>query len=373
MKRVFRAAYVVALAMMLVATGCNNHWGESNGDGSEFALPSKGLFVVNEGQWNAGNGEISFYDPQTKVCQNEIFYKANGMKLGDVAQSMTVQGDRVWVVSNNSHVVFALDATTFKECGRITHSDIISPRYLHFVSDTKAYLSQLYTDELVVINPQNYTVTGTISCPMVNTDLAASTEQMVQVGDYLYVTCWSSQRSVVKIDTRTDTVVGSVDVGIQPAFIVADKEQKLWVLTDGGGWAENPAGYEAPTLLRLNTDLEVEQTLSFDLGASISDLCIDGTGSTLYWSSQGVYNDAWELVSAGGVFAMPISSKSLPTEPIIGGMFYALTIDVESGEIYVSDAGDYTSSGTVMRYSATGEMLNSFRVGVCPGSFCWKR
>ena len=53
-------------------------------------------------------------------------------------------------------------------------------------------------------------------------------------------------------------------------------------------------------------------------------------------------------------------------------MFYGLTINPVNGEIYVSDAVDYVQSGTVLRYSQDGELLDTFNVGINPGSFCWR-
>ncbi|MDE6497795.1 MAG: glutaminyl-peptide cyclotransferase [Muribaculaceae bacterium] len=330
------------------------------GDVEDFAASSQGLFIVCEGNFQYGNATLSYYDPASGEVQNEVFLRANGMKLGDVAQSMTMHDGRGWIVVNNSHVVFAIDARTFRETGRI--DNLPSPRYIHFVDDTKAYITQLWDNRIVIVDPQRYAVTGYIEVPGMAA-ATGSTEQMVQLGRYVYCNCWSYQRQIIKIDTRTDEVAGVLDVGVQPRAIAADSRGRLWVLTDGG-YAGNAAGHERPALLCVDTEsFEVVQRMRLESGDTPFDLCTDSSGSTLYWIN-------------GGVWRMDVDAPVLPLKPFLpapaNGRFYSLTVSPHDGNVYVADAADYQQAATVYRYNADAELVDQFSVGVTPGAFCWK-
>lgn len=327
----------------------------------EFDISSseRGLFICNEGNFQYGNATLSYYDPQTKSVENEIFYRANAMKLGDVAQSMIIHNGIGWVVVNNSHVVFAIDPTTFKEVGRIT--GLTSPRYIHFVSDDKAYITQIWDNRIFIINPKRYEVTGYIEVPDMTSE-QGSTEQMVQLGKYLYVNCWSYQNRLLKIDTETDSIVAELEVGIQPTSLALDCNGKLWTVTDGG-YESSPYGYEAPALYRIDPEtFSIEQTFSFAKGDAPSEVQINGRGDTLYW----INDDIW---------SMSVDADRVPVRPFLdsrGTIYYGLTVDPKSDEVYIADAVDYTQQGKIYRYSARGELLDEFYVGIIPGAFCWK-
>lgn len=133
------------------------------GETEDFDVTGSGLFITNEGNFQYGNATLSYYDPATNTVQNEVFFRANGMKLGDVAQSMSIYDNKGWIVVNNSHVIFAIDLNTFKEIGRI--ENLTSPRYIHFLSDEKAYVTQLWDNRIFIVNPKTYEITGYITVP----------------------------------------------------------------------------------------------------------------------------------------------------------------------------------------------------------------
>lgn len=325
---------------------------------SPYATPNHALFVVNSGNFQSGNASLTLYDPAAKTSINEIFRKANGYALGDVAQSMTIHGNTGWIVVNNSGVIYAVDLATMLVKGRI--EGLTSPRYICFASNDKAYVSHMYSNQITIINPRTYAVTGSITCSNMEAS-TGSTEQMVIDGNYLYVSCWSYQKDILKIDTTTDKVVATLEAGIQPASLHIDHNHKLWTLCDGG-WDGNPLGYEAPKLCRINpTTMTIEQEFTFTKGDYFAKVVMNEAKDTLYWIK-------------GGIYALPVQSETLPTSPLITNpeaAFYTMTIDPRTKEIYAADAMDWTQQGIVYRYSPSGVLLHSFYVGVCPENFCW--
>ena len=347
---------LAALLTMVCGVSCS-----SGGDTPSVpaVIPDKALVVVNAGNYGAGNSTLSLYNPESNECHNELFYGLNGYRLGDQAQSMTRRNNVGWVTVANSHIIFALDLDTMRERGRIT--GIHAPRYICFVSDEKAYVSQLWSDHLTIINPKTYAITGTVSIPNMVAE-SGSTEEMVYRNGYLYVCCWSYHKRVVKIDTATDRVVAEVEAGIQPTSLVEDRNHHLWTLCDGG-YEGAPVGYDAPTLSRINPQtMQVEATFRFTKGDYLSKLRINKAGSHLYWLNN------------GSLYRMAIDAPALPAEPLVAGSGYlnALTIDPEREEIYVADAIDYQQQGIIYRYSATGKLIDSFYAGVIPTEFCWR-
>ncbi len=348
---------ILLFCSVLLFTGCMEwDYGDSS---EEFDATGSGLFILNEGNFQYGNATLSYYDPATNEVQNEVFYRANGMRLGDVAQSMTIYNNLGWIVVNNSHVIFAIDLTTFKEKGRI--EDLTSPRYIHFINDEKAYVTQLWDNRIFIVNPKTYEITGYIQVPDMTME-SGSTEQMVQYGKYVFCNCWSYQNRILKIDTETDAIVGQLTVGIQPTSLALDCYGKIWTVTDGG-YEGSPYGYEAPSLYRIDAEtFTIEKQFKFSLGDAPSEIQINGERDKIFW----INDDIW---------AMDVTATRVPVRPFIDSrntIYYGLTVNPTNGDVYVADAIDYQQQGMIYRYNSDGELIDNFYVGIIPGAYCWK-
>ena len=53
-------------------------------------------------------------------------------------------------------------------------------------------------------------------------------------------------------------------------------------------------------------------------------------------------------------------------------IFYGLAVDPANSDDYVADAIDYSQPGVVYRFRQDGTAVDTIRVGVTPGAFCFK-
>ena len=348
--------------VFIILAGCMKDDELWNFERSIHDIPFEGLFVINQGNFMYGNASLSYYDPETREVLNEVFFNTNALPLGDLAQSMVIRDTLGYVVINNSGRIYVLNTRTFEVVGKIT--GLTSPRYMHFISESKAYVTDLYARSIFVVDPLLMEVTGTISVNNHQTDFSQhNTEQMVQADKYVYANCWSFDNQILIIDSETDRVVDSVEVLKQPNSMVLDHHQTLWVLSDGG-WPESPYGYELPGLMKIEAgSRKAEIVHRFSQGDMPSGLSINGSGDTLYFLNQGVYR---HVIGSGR------EPELIIEHPYPGG-FYALAVDPVSSELYVADAVDFVQRGNVYRFTGHGAAVDTFQAGIVPGGFCFKQ
>ena len=324
-----------------------------------------GVFIVNEGNFQKGNGAISYFDRDTKTVEKDIFNAVNSRPAGDVVQSMFIHNDKAYIVANNSNKVEVVDANTF--IWEATISGLALPRYFA-VANNKGYVTEWVgfsgNGRVAVIDLNTNIITKTIP-------VGSTPEQMLVVNNKLYVSN-SGSNTLSVINTTTDAVETTVTVGPGPGNLVLDATSKLWVACAGNKvYKPDYSGYDENastpgSLIRLNPATNaIEATLPFASTVEIpKDLTSNEARNKLYYHY------------AGKIYQLDISATTLPTNAFTNRRFtgegFGLGVEPATGTVYAADPGFYTANGKVIRYNSTGSPLDSFEVAIGPNGFVFR-
>ena len=318
------------------------------------------VYITNEGNFGTGNGSLTMYDNSSNAVTNDVFSTINSFVLGDVVQSMEYFDDKGYICVNNSAKIEVID----QNANYIATIPVVSPRYIKQVNATKAYVTDWGVNGVQVIDLATNAVSSTINCGTGPEGLAISNgfAYICNVGG------WDLDSTVTVINTNTDAVETTLTIGDKPNSAVVDVNGNVWILT--GGYTEYDANWnviaETPGVLAMinTTTNTIDISFTFPIGNHPEDLVINGAGDKLYYS-----DGSWSKA----VYEFGINDVNLSTTPIIDRSFYGLGYDPISNEIYGSDAVDFTQQGWVYRYAATGAVVDSFQVGIIPGSFAFRQ
>jgi hypothetical protein len=307
------------------------------------------VLVINEGGFGYNNAEISIYDPTSSSVVDDYFKQQNnGAILGDVCQSITKYNNRYYLVMNNSHKIVVVNETDFVKTSTINGFN--SPRNLLPITYNKAYVSDLYSNSIQIVDLNSNSISGSINC-------MKGTEEMALLYNRAFVTNSNSTYCYV-INTSTDLLTDSINIGKGASSVVIDKNAKVWILAGG-----NSGANEVGKLVKINPlNLQIELSLNFNLSDSPNKLCINKSRDTLYYLNKGVCQ-------------FPIISTSLPTNPLINQgskIYYGLGINPKDYTIYVSDAIDYSQKSKIEIYKPNGTFVTNFNAGIISNGFCFE-
>ncbi len=364
----FTHIYKIFIWIFLLFSSCMNDelWLERDKPnlGAKEVQEERGLIILNEGNFNYGNASISYYNLNSQHVENDVFYRQNGVPLGDVAHSAIICDGLLYTVVNNSGKVVIMNLgkysslKAFEYTGKI--SGLNSPRYVIIPYKTKGYISDLYARKINIFNPETLKITSYISTHDQSGEYYRHpAEQMIMYDSLIFTNCYSYDDQILIINTVNDQLVDSIRVLKQPSSMVSDKNNKLWVLCDGG-YEGSDYKDEFAGIVRIDmASRTVEKVFIFPEIDWPGKLCINGDGDMIYYINR----DIWK---------MSINSGKLPETPFISAnekLFTSLAVDPLSSEIYAGDAIDYVQQGVVYRFNPEGIPVDTIRAGVNPGFF----
>ncbi|HEY4650294.1 MAG TPA: YncE family protein, partial [Pontibacter sp.] len=276
----------------------------------------KGVFILNEGNYGTPNGSISFLSDSTDhQVKNDIFGKANEDRpLGDVIQSMLLHDTLAYIVANNSNKIEVVHAFTFKTVAVV--ENLKQPRYFVALNGNKGYVTETVSyssnGQVSVIDLKTNKVIKTLP-------VGAQPEQLLLYNGKLYVAN-NGGNTLTIINTATDAVEGTIETPDGPQALTLDKNNMLWVLSNGkivykADWSGvDYTKTTAGALSQLNpANGTIVKTLPVASNQSApGNLAANGVKDKLYYTYS------------GKTYELNITATALPTTALIERSFKGL-------------------------------------------------
>jgi YVTN family beta-propeller protein len=350
MKNLKLSTLITATALSVIVASCHK-----DKTVTPVTTPAtSGLYVLNQGLFNSNNSTLSFYSYSSKQVTPDVFNTVNGHGLGDTGNDVEIYGSKMYIVVNVSSTIEVVDRKTAKSIKQIklfNGTTAREPRDIVFYKNN-AYVSS-YDGTVAVIDTAALSVSQYIK-------VGRNPEQLAVANGKLYVANSGGlgfpnfDKTVSVINLNTLLVTATIPVGVNPQNVAADTYGNVYVQS-AGDYGSNPSSL---AIIDDNTDVVKSQT-NFD-GSSMTI-----QGDNLYFITSAkkivVYNAKSQAVTTTSF----ITDGTVITTP------YSIAADGTTGEVFVTDAIDYSSNGTLYAFDKTGKKEYSITVGISPGKIAF--
>ena len=293
------------------------------------------VLIVNNGNWNSNDACISSCNLTTGEVSSELFFAANGQRLGDLAQDIICYEDKILIAVSGSKIIFVCDKD-LKIVAQITKD--YSPRAF-CLGEGKIYVSY-YEGYLGEIDPSDWSVRTTQVGP--NPEGVAYSNGKVYVANSGgYVPGYDKTVSVV--DTESFKQIETIEVNPNPAKLAVYGET-LYV-TSFGNYGDIPAKLQAVNLSDKSiVDIPIQ---------GVNSMASDGNGNL--WVLSGEYDENWKLT---GKITLVDAASATVSGTFAEGIENAYSISYSKGYVFAG-ASDYRTDGKLHIYKEDGTLLSS--------------
>lgn len=340
---------LISSLVMLMLASCS----KDDVPGEPAVQPTKGVYVLSEGAFFGNNSKIGFYAFSSSSFAGDFFVQQNPTipaGVGGLATDMVLYGSKLYVVvgqSNKVTVLNAADAKFIKDITFAAAGSPIEPRYAT-IANGKVFVTA-WDGTVNVIDTSSLTITKKIP-------VGLNPEGLVVSGNNLYVSnsggltaTFDSTVSVISLASLTET--SKIYVGKNPTSITADEAGNIYVACQGD-YGSNKA-----KLVKVNT-----------ANNSITKSADTTVGALKYYDNALYVTGGY----SGVQFVRKLNTtdfKAMATNFVTDGTAvlnpYSVNIDTQNGDVYITDAKNYISTGAMFCFDKRG--VKKFTVSTAPG------
>lgn len=368
MKR--KAIYILLIGLAL--TACRQeeiaiHEEEQIGDITRTSI--MGMYLLNEGNMGSNKSTLDYYDFTTGAYLRNIYAEANPTvpkELGDVGNDLQIYGSRLYAVINCSNKIEVMDAKTCKRIGQI---DVPNCRYIRFDGPYGYVTSYAGPVEITTDYKQKGYVARFDTATLEILDrciVGFQPDELAIVGDKIYVANSGGymvpnyENTLSVIDKQTFAETSRIKVAINLHRVHCDQHGHLWVSSRGDY-------YDTPAKLYC-VDTQTDRVIdSLEIAVSSMDI----VGDSLYACAT-----EWDYVNMEDKISYTIvnvRSREVVCHNFITDATdqtikkpYSVKVHPYTKDIYVTDAKNYVTPGTLYCFSPQGVKRWSVRTGDIP-------
>lgn len=361
----------VVACLILMLTGCRHdiviYPPESEQHGDTLQGNISGFYLLNQGNMGSNKATLDYYDFSTATYTRNIYSERNPnvpLSLGDVGNDIQIYGNRLYCVINVSNKIEVMTADSAFRIGQI---DIPNCRYLCFDGPygyVTSYAGPVQTGkEHAQIGYVARFDTATLQ--IVDTCLVGYQPDGVAFSNGLLFVANSGGYMAPNYE-NTLSVIDPVSFREQTRIVVApnlhyvktDRNGVIWVSSRGDDFMHPSRLYavSAETLSVID---------SVDL--PVSNFTIKGDSLYLFGTR---FN--WDRLENETFYSLvDINTRQVLTENFIAAditikMPYGIDVNPLTGDIYLTDAKDYITPGTLYCLKSDGSVLWQVRTGDIP-------
>jgi len=353
----FKLNYILfALAITTLFSSCSKD-NDINPDEQENG---PGLFILSEGLFNANNSSLTYYNFGAQVTVADKFKARNGRGLGDTGNDAGVYGSKMYIVvnvSNTVEVVNARSAISLKQIPITNGAVGRQPRYVVF-NKNKAYVSS-FDGTVAVIDTASLEVEKYIK-------VGRNPERMAIANGKLYVANSGGldfpnyDKTVSVVDLTTLVETKKITVTANPRGVYADQYGDVYVLSTGNYEDVAPA----MTIIDSKTDVVTKTFANFSAAA----MAINGDLAYIAGNDYDANYNSVPFIKIFNVKSETVTSEQFITDMTAVVTPYGINVNPLSGDVFVTDAKDYQTNGTVFCFGSNGVKKYSLTTGINPNT-----
>jgi YVTN family beta-propeller protein len=329
----------------------------------------QGFYLLNEGNMGNNKATLDYFDYETGIYHRNIYAAANPTvpkELGDVGNDIAVYGSKLYAVINCSNKIEVMDARNAKRIGQIEIPNCRNIIFHKGFAYVTSYAGPVQTNPeyqqmgyVAKIDTASLQILDKCLVGMQPDGLAIANGKIYVANSGGYLSP-NYENTVSVIDVATFKEMKRITVAVNLHRVCVDKHENIWVSSRGDYYNTSSKLY----CIDSKTD-----NLTDSINITVSNFHLDE--DKLY-----IISVAWNNEVSYGV--VDVASKQIITRKFITDGTdasirtpYGITVNPITKDIYVTDAKNHVSPGTLYCFDKEGKYKWDIRTGDIPAHFAF--